>query len=216
MEPSSAEIKQLLDEAGKNPVDLPWVKHTLCVGDTAAVIAQALQNSGQNLDPERVRTLGYLHDIGKMGGNYHFLGHVLDGYAYLKRRGYDEDYCAISLTHSFPNNNPELTVSSPIFDPEFLPTPEHMQTLGDVIPDGDGVKFLTDFIVDHDFTLEDHIICLCDMICLDRPTTLEQRLIDVISRHGTWKNTQPTILEAMKLKHELDELLGHDLYELWR
>ena len=216
MKPSSNEVKQILDAARENPIDVSWIEHTLAVGNTASLIAAALCEHGHNLDPERVRTLGYLHDIGKIGGNYNFLGHVLDGYAYLKRKGYSDDYCAVSLTHSFPSNDPELTVSSPIFDPKYLPSAEHMQALSDVIPDGDGVKFLTDFIVSHDFTLEDHIICLCDMICLDRPTTLEQRLIDVILRHGTWKNTQKTILEAMKLKRELDEMLGHDLYKLWQ
>ena len=40
-----------------------WIKHSICVGDTAAKIAKAL-----NLDENYVKTLGYIHDIGKKFG----------------------------------------------------------------------------------------------------------------------------------------------------
>ena len=37
-----------------------WIEHSICVGETVAVIADAL-----GLDSEKVRAFGYIHDIGK-------------------------------------------------------------------------------------------------------------------------------------------------------
>ncbi len=37
-----------------------WIYHSICVGNTAYVIAEALK-----LDSEKAKTLGYVHDIGK-------------------------------------------------------------------------------------------------------------------------------------------------------
>ena len=58
-----------------------WITHSKCVGDSAGVIAKAL-----NLDEEYAKTLGYIHDIGKYNGDS--AGHVMRGYEYLKEKGF--------------------------------------------------------------------------------------------------------------------------------
>ena len=67
-----------------------WIKHCICVGDTAGKIAPALNEKGYNVDIDKTITLGYLHDIDKYTGESH--GHEISGYNYLKDKGYDEDY----------------------------------------------------------------------------------------------------------------------------
>ena len=54
------------------------------------------------MDVEKAYILGLLHDIGRKFGVRH-LGHVYDGYVYMKSLGYDE-VAKICLTHSFNNH----------------------------------------------------------------------------------------------------------------
>jgi len=48
-------------------------------------------------------------------------------------------------------------------------------------------------------------------MCLYGPLTLEARIVDIISRHGTGDSTQAFILAALDLKKELETLAGDDL-----
>lgn len=77
----------------------------MCVGYAAGKIAKAL-----NLDEEKAKTLGYIHDIGK---SIKFKGHVMEGYNYLKKLGYDDEYCNVCLTHSYLNNDVNCTQGEP-------------------------------------------------------------------------------------------------------
>lgn len=52
-----------------------------------------------DLDSEKAYVLGLLHDIGRTFGVRH-LGHVSDGYSYMKKIGCDE-VAKVCLTHSF-------------------------------------------------------------------------------------------------------------------
>lgn len=45
--------------------------------------------------------------------------------------------------------------------------------------------------------------------------TLEARLIDIMIRRGVHSNTVYHIKEAQKLKQEIDEMLGHNVYDLF-
>lgn len=45
--------------------------------------------------------------------------------------------------------------------------------------------------------------------------TLEKRLIDIMVRRGAHENTVYHIKEAQKLKQEIDEILGHNVYDLF-
>ena len=57
--------KELFERAKGDPANEPWIRHSMSVGDTAAVIAKALNLE----DPEYARALGYVHDIGKSKNN---------------------------------------------------------------------------------------------------------------------------------------------------
>ena len=63
----------------------PWGKHCLTVAHCAEKIASACGD----MDVEKAYILGLLHDIGRKFGVRH-LGHVYDGYVYMKSLGYDE------------------------------------------------------------------------------------------------------------------------------
>ena len=76
----------------------PWGKHCL----TAAHCAEKIASACGDMDVEKAYILGLLHDIGRKFDVRH-LGHVYDGYVYMKSVGYDE-VAKICLTHSFNNH----------------------------------------------------------------------------------------------------------------
>lgn len=168
-----------------------WINHSFCVGETAGVIADALNKKGYNLDIEKVITLGYIHDIGKAVGPFN--KHVMNGYNYLKELGYDDEYCNICLTHSYLNNDVNCTAGGYPVD----------------------IPFRTEFIKNHKYTLEEKIINLCDLMCTDKVFTIDKRLIDIIRRRGAYENTMYHVNETYKLKEYFDSLLGYNLYNLF-
>lgn len=115
----------------------------------------------------------------------------------LEEKGYDEDYCNICLTHSYLNNDIICTAGG--------------------IPDINENPFLTNFIKNHEYTIEEKIINLCDLMCPPggRVYTIDKRLIDLIIRKGAYTNTQYHVKETYKLKDYFDNLLGYSLYDLF-
>ncbi len=73
---SKKALEMLNDAKGKTITDL-WITHSICVANTASVIAKEL-----NLDVEYAKTLGYIHDYGKAVGD--FSKHDMNGFNYLK------------------------------------------------------------------------------------------------------------------------------------
>lgn len=195
MKITSKEAKQLIEFYRKKTESDMWIDHCLCVGDSAGKIANALNEKGYNVDIDKVITLGYLHDIGKYNGESH--GHVMRGYNYLKDKGYDEEYCDICLTHSYLNNDIICTAGG--------------------VPNPRDNLFLTEFIKNHNYTIEEKIINICDLMCPqgDKIYTIDKRLIDIMIRRGTYSNTQYHIKETYKLKAYFDNLLGYNLYDLF-
>ena len=186
MKLSSDKALDMLENAkGKTESDW-WIIHSICVGDCASKIAQAL-----NLDSELAKTLGYIHDIGKSVGEY--TSHVIGGYNYLKSLGYDETYCNICLTHSYLNNDIYCTAGG--------------------IPDD--IHFRTEFIKNHKYSEYEKIINLCDLMCTKVVNTVDKRLIELMIRKGVYENTQYHIKETYKLKKYFDDLLGYNLYDLF-
>ena len=61
----------------------PWGKHCL----TAAHCAEKIASACGDMDVEKAYILGLLHDIGRKFGVRH-LGHVYDGYVYMKSEYY--------------------------------------------------------------------------------------------------------------------------------
>lgn len=192
---TSKDARNLLEEERKKSNDDRWIEHCLCVGDSAGRIAKALNEKGYNVDIDKTITLGYLHDIGKYNGESH--GHVMRGYEYLKERGYDDEYCNICLTHSYLNNDIVCTAGG--------------------VPNPNDNLFLTDFIKNHEYTIEEKLINLCDLMCPqgNKVFTIDKRLIDIMIRRGAYSNTQYHIKETYKLKEYFDSLLGYNLYDLF-
>ena len=91
---SKKALEMLKDAKGKTITDL-WITHSICVANTASVIAKEL-----NLDVEYAKTLGYIHDYGKAVGDF-----PKHDFNYLKELGYDEEYYSICLTHGYLNND---------------------------------------------------------------------------------------------------------------
>lgn len=178
--------RDLLEEArGKTPDD-HWINHSICVGDSAEKIAEKL-----NLDINYAKTLGYIHDIGRTIGDGK--DHVINGYNYIKELGYDDEYANICLTHSYLNNDVYCTAGG---FPKDIP-------------------FRTEFIKNHEYTIYEKIINLCDLMCTDTIITVDKRLIDLIIRKGVHENTQYHIKETYKLKQYIDEQLGFNVYDLF-
>ena len=186
---SDEALKMLNNARGKTPHD-GWINHSICVGNTASIIAGALNEKGYNIDTEKIKALGYIHDIGKI---IDFKNHVMEGYKYLKDKGYDLEYCNICLTHSYLNNDFKCTAGG---IPEDIP-------------------FRTNFIKNHEYTTEEKIINLCDLMCTSCVNTVDKRLIDIIIRRGSHFNTQYHTKETYKLKEYFDKLLGYNLYDLF-
>lgn len=186
MKLTSSEALKMLEDARGKATDDNWINHSICVGNSAGVIATALK-----LDEDYAKTLGYIHDIGKSVGK--FKEHVMNGYNYLKQLGYDEEYYNICLTHSYLNNDVYCTAGA---IPEEIP-------------------FRTEFIKNHNYTIYEKIINLCDLMCTSKTLTVDKRLIDIFTRRGTYENTQYHIKETYKLKKYFDDLLQDDVYNLF-
>ena len=178
--------REMLEDARKETSDDHWINHSICVGDSAGKIAEKL-----NLDVDYAKTLGYIHDIGKAVGECK--NHVINGYNYLKELGYDDEYANVCLTHSYLNNDVNCTAGG--------------------IPRN--IPFRTEFIKNHEYTIYEKIINLCDLMCTDTIMTVDKRLIDLITRKGVYENTQYHIKETYKLKQYIDEQLGFNLYDLF-
>ena len=179
---------------GKNENDR-WIDHCVSVGNTAGKIAGALKDKSYNIDVDKTIALGYVHDIGKYTDKTH--KHDIKGYEYLIGKGYDEDYCNICLTHSYLNNDITCTAGG--------------------VPDITENPFLTNFVKNHEYTIEEKIINLCDLMCPPggKVFTVDKRLIDLILRIEAHSNTQYHVKETYKLKEFFDNLLGYNLYDLF-
>ena len=195
MKLTSKEARELLEIERKKTKDDRWIEHSICVGDSAGRIAKALNENGYDVDIDKAITLGYLHDIGKYNGESQ--GHVMRGYEYLKNKGYDEEYANICLTHSYLNNDILCTAGG--------------------VPDKEKNPFLTDFIKNYEYTIEEKLINLCDLMCPqgNKVFTIDKRLIDIMIRRGAYSNTQYHIKETYKLKQYFDNLLEYNLYDLF-
>lgn len=174
-----------------------WIKHSICVGNTAGVIAKALK-----LDEDYGKTLGYIHDIGKrFGCNNHdgVLPHAVKGYDYLKLLGYDEEYAGICIKHSFLNN-----------DINCLANDRDYTDINDL-----KYEFVNEYIKTNEYTIYDKIINLCDLMCNTKLQSVDKRMIDLLLKHGVFKNTQYHIIETYKLKEYIDNMLGFNIYDLF-
>ncbi len=194
MELKNETALDLLNKLHINEDNKFWVEHSICVGNAACKIAKAL-----NLDSEYAKTLGYIHDIGKQfkkGGGV--IPHAINGYNYLKELGYDEDYVGICIKHSFLNNDIDCLAND---------RDETDKT-------NSNYEFIKEYIK-KEYTIYEKIINLCDLMCAQKIYTVDKRMIDLLLRHGVYSKTHYHIEQTIKLKKYFDNLLGHNLYDLF-
>lgn len=199
MKLTSKDAKKLVEQDRGKSQDRR-INHCLCVGDTAGRIATALKEKGYDIDVDKTMALGYIHDIG-----YRFekkyvdvFFHAIEGYKYLKSLGYDEEYAGICIKHSFLNHDIDCLAGD---GDETDKTNKHYD-------------FVKNYI-QSEYSLSEKVINLCDLMCTDKVTTMEKRIIDILIRHGAYKNTQYHLIESFKLKQYFDDLLGFNLYTLF-
>ncbi len=189
MDLTSEEALKLLNEAEKsNPGR--WIIHSKKVGEAAYRIAKRL-----NIDCDKARAMGYIHDIGKRFGKKAI--HTVEGYEFLKELGYSDEYADICLTHSYLYNDINCTAGG-------YPSPKYK-----------GYEFRKTFIKEHEYTIYDKIINICDLFCTNEFVTIDRRLLDVYTRRGVYDNTVNHIKMATKLKRELEDKMGCGLYSLF-
>lgn len=185
MKLTSNEALKLLVDACDSVSNNHFINHSICVGNTAGVIA---------------KTLGYIHDIGKKF-KYNESGvfpHAMYGYNYMKSLGYDEEYTGICIKHSFLNN--DIDCISNDRDETDKNNPNY--------------EFVKNYIK-KEYTIYEKIINLCDLMCTDKVLTVDKRMIDILLRHGVYKKTYYHIEGTFKLKKYFDKLLGYNLYDLF-
>lgn len=191
---TSVEALSILNNSRGLAPDDNWIEHSISVGNAAATIAKAL-----NLDEDKARALGYIHDIGKRNGwgDKKTISHTVSGYEYIKSLNFSEEFAEVCLTHSYLNNDINCVAGG-------LPNKKRST-----------YSFVNYFIANHKYTEYEKIINLCDLMCTQKVTTLENRLLSLITKYGTFDNTIYHITEAQKLKKHFDNKLGYNLYKLF-
>jgi len=165
-----------------------WILHSLYVGNAARRIANEL-----GLNGKYAQNIGYLHDIGRRINHFN---HPIEGYYYLKELGY-EDIARYSLTHSFLNNNIKLTV-------------------GNGPQDTESYNFINDYLNSIPKDIYDNILHLCDLMCLETGfTTIEKRILDVITRKGIGENAYKHYTSLIDFRSWLEREIKKDLYDLF-
>lgn len=185
--PDRTTANELLRNAEKlNPG--PWGNHSRTVAHCAEKIALACGD----MNSEKAYVLGLLHDIGRRFGVRH-LGHVSDGYSYMRELGY-EDAARICLTHSFHNQSTEEYIGK--FD-----TTEEEQELIETA--------LAQVMMD-DY---DRLIQLCDAMAGSRGVLdIEERMKDVKTRYGAYPQSKWD--SNMELKSYFEKRAGRNIYDV--
>lgn len=164
-----------------------WVQHCINVGIAAGRIAKKL-----GLNDDFAQACGYLHDVGRKISHPR---HVIEGYYYLQNRGYEE-MARFCITHSFINNDINLTAGGPLR--------------------ADTAALVSSYLNIHSANIYDHIIQLCDLFCLDTGfTTIEKRILDISLRKGVYDNSLNHFYYALHLKSSIERQMGCSLYSLF-
>ena len=164
----------------------PWGKHCL----TAAHCAEKIASACGDMDVEKAYILGLLHDIGRKFGVRH-LGHVYDGYVYMKSLGYDE-VAKICLTHSFNNHTIDEYIG------KFDVTDEELTIIKTEL-----AKTIYDEY--------DRLIQLCDCLAgAEGVLDIENRMNDVKKRYGFYP--QDKWNSNMNLKQYFEGKMNKDIY----
>ncbi len=165
-----------------------WGNHSRVTAYCAEKIALACGG----MDPEKAYVCGLLHDIGRKFGVKH-LGHISDGWHYMKDMGYDE-VARICLTHSFSVQDIRDYIG------RFDISEEEQQELKAALKD----------IVYDDYDL---LIQLCDSLAgAEGVMTIEDRMNDVKRRYGSYP--QEKWDRNLELKELFEKRVGKGIYEI--
>ncbi|MDD3410959.1 MAG: HD domain-containing protein [Eubacteriales bacterium] len=183
--PTLEEAVSELETAGTmNPG--PWTAHSRNAGLAARAIARRC-----GLDGDKAEVLGCLHDIGRRVGVVSISRHVLEGYRYCMRRGWDEA-ARIALTHSYPIGAAELDA-----------------------PQSDEEREIAALLQDVEWDDYDRLICLCDSLALSNGFCLmEKRWVDVCLRYGLLPHTLERWNALLGMAHDFEARMGCCLYDV--
>lgn len=189
MIPGREVAEQLLEEA-ENCNPGPWGNHSRNVAKCAEKIAALCEG----MDVKKAYVLGLLHDIGRKFGFRH-MGHIYDGYQYMRKLGYDE-VARICLTHSFCNQSMRDYIGNRDI------TTEEQKELEMALSE---LKY-----DDYDFLIQ-----LCDSLAgAEGITTMEDRMNDVKRRYGSYP--QEKWDRNLELKRYFERKAGQDIYTIVR
>lgn len=166
----------------------PWGKHCL----TAAHCAEKIADACGDMDSEKAYILGLLHDIGRKFGVRH-LGHVSDGFSYMKKLGYDE-VAKICLTHSFNNHTVDEYIG------KFDVTESELALIKSELAK---VKY----------DEYDMLIQLCDSLAgADGVLDIEERMGDVKRRYGFYPQNKWDF--NIRLMNYFENKMGKNIYQV--
>lgn len=164
----------------------PWGRHCL----TAAHCAEKIASACGDMDSEKAYILGLLHDIGRKFGTRH-LGHVSDGYTYMKSLGYDE-VAKICLTHSFNNHAVD-------------------EYIGKFDVSQEELTLIKTKLVETVYDEYDLLIQLCDSLAgADGVLDIEERMNDVKRRYGSYP--QDKWDSNIELMHYFEKRMNQNIY----
>ena len=164
----------------------PWGRHCL----TAAHCAEKIVSACGDMDSEKAYILGLLHDIGRKFGTRH-LGHVSDGYTYMKSLGYDE-VAKICLTHSFNNHTVD-------------------EYIGKFDVSQEELTLIKTKLVETVYDEYDLLIQLCDSLAgADGVLDIEERMNDVKRRYGSYP--QDKWDSNIELMHYFEKRMNQNIY----
>ena len=164
----------------------PWGRHCL----TAAHCAEKIASACGDMDSEKAYILGLLHDIGRKFGTRH-LGHVSDGYTYMKSLGYDEA-AKICLTHSFNNHTVD-------------------EYIGKFDVSQEELTLIKTKLVETVYDEYDLLIQLCDSLAgADGVLDIEERMNDVKRRYGAYP--QDKWDSNIELMHYFEKRMNQNIY----
>ena len=164
----------------------PWGRHCL----TAAHCAEKIASACGDMDSEKAYILGLLHDIGRKFGTRH-LGHVSDGYTYMKSLGYDE-VAKICLPHSFNNHTVD-------------------EYIGKFDVSQEELTFIKNKLVETVYDEYDLLIQLCDSLAgADGVLDIEERMNDVKRRYGSYP--QDKWDSNIELMHYFEKRMNQNIY----
>ena len=156
----------------------------------SCALCQKIANACGDMDVEKAYILGLLHDIGRKFGVRH-LGHVSDGYTYMKSLGYDEA-AKICLTHSFNAQTVDEYIGN--FD-----VSEKELTL---------IKTELAKVIYDEY---DWLIQLCDSLAgAEGVLDIEARMNDVKKRYGSYP--QKKWDSNIHLMHYFEAKMGQNIY----